>query len=403
MELGATLRVSVRVLWRNRTRSILTVLGILIGISSVVMVTALSSAASSQIGGQLDSMGTNTVYVNPAQVQQSGRRTSGRLNEGDLRAILAGSVSVAAGAPFLSSTAAVSHGELSTSSMVAGTTIPYFKIRRFEVVKGEMWQEADERLKSRVCILGGKVAERLFGSQDPIGQTVRIGRFPFRIIGVLKTKTNVNFLSDEDNRVMMPIGTYRGRIVPSPPGRTDLLLLSASAPDTTPRAVAQVTDILRSRHRIAPGAENDFRIATQSDFRRVEEMIFSVLSALLLAVASVSLFVGGVGVMNIMLVSVSERTREIGIRMSVGARANEIQTQFLLEAIVLSCVGGILGSLFGIGGALALGFVLDWAVVPNVPALALALLVSSLVGIVFGLFPARRAANLDPIEALRVD
>jgi len=403
MNLRSILRVAAVALWRNRTRSLLTVLGILIGIASVVMVTSLSSAASERIGGQFDAMGTNAIFVSPKEGQQGGRRARGRLSELDARAIQAGAPSVKGVAPFLSTRGEVTANERTASTLLIGTRIPYFEIRNFEVARGALWDATDEALKTRVCVIGGKLAERLFEGQDPLGRTIRVARFPFRIIGVLKRKDNVNFLADEDDRLLMPIGSFRGRVLATSPERVDVLHLSATSSDTVDRATAQATEILRARHRIEAGGENDFRISSQSEFREKEQAIFGVLAALLVAVAATSLFVGGVGVMNIMLVSVTERTREIGIRMALGARPGEIQRQFLLEAIVLSLAGGALGSITGLVGSFVLGFVLDWKIVPNYGALAVALVTSAFVGVIFGLLPARRAARLDPIEALRVE
>jgi putative ABC transport system permease protein len=230
---------------------------------------------------------------------------------------------------------------------------------------------------------------------------VRIGRSPFRIVGVLEARGTSTFGDDQDDRILMPIGSYRGRIQRTSPGRVDMLLASATSEETTDRAKAQVESILRQRHHVGEGAEADFVVNTQREFQKATEGIATVLSALLLGVAGVSLVVGGIGVMNIMLVSVAERTREIGIRMSIGAREADILVQFLVEAVVLSLIGGALGILVGGGSVVGLGRALGWDIAPGANAIFVAVATSAVIGVVFGFVPARRAARLDPIEALR--
>ena len=399
------IRLALLSIVRSPLRASLTVLGILIGVAAVVTVTALASGARKSVSGQIESLGTNAIMVAPQNANASGARgmmgTGPRLTEDDGRAIVRDAVSVSAAAPVLRARAQVIASEKNVSTQIIGTTTAFLKVRNWKVEKGEAWSEHDETAKAKTCLLGATVKRKLFADQDPIGRFVRIGRYQFRVAGVLETKGEAPIGGDQDDIVLTPIGSMRSRVVRTAPGMVGMLLVSAESAETTDRAVKQVESILRQRHRIEDGKEPDFWIRTQKEFQATQAAIYGFLTILLVGIALISLVVGGIGVMNIMLVSVTERTREIGIRMAIGAREADIRTQFLVEAAVLALIGGIAGTVVGLLAIAGLGSALDWPMALDPGALVVALLASGITGIVFGFFPARRASRLDPIVALR--
>jgi putative ABC transport system permease protein len=398
-------RLAMRAIVRSTLRASLTILGILIGVAAVVTVTALGAGARGQVSDQITSMGSNMIMIAPQSAAASGAKGalgSGlRLTEDDGKAILRESVSVLAVAPALRSRAQLVVNERNWSASVVGTNRSFFTVRSWPVKRGAPWDEHDEATKAKVCVLGTTVATKLFGDEDPVGRNVRLGRYMFRVLGVLESKGEAPFGGDQDNIVVMPIGTMRGRVMRTSPGFAGVLLVSATDANTTARAVSQIDSILRQRHHIADDRQPDFWIRTQQEFQAMQGAIYSLLTVLLVCIAAVSLLVGGIGVMNIMLVSVTERTREIGIRMAIGARANDIMIQFLVEAVVLALIGGVAGALVGLGAIAGLGGSLGWPMKLDPVALGVAVATSALTGIAFGFFPARRAAGLDPIVALR--
>ena len=398
-------RIALRAIMRSPLRSSLTILGILIGVAAVVTVTALGDGARENVSRQIQAMGSNGIIIFPQAAQASGKRgamgSGVRLTDDDGKAILRDSTSIVAVAPLLRTLAQIVYGDRNWNTNVAGTALPYFQVRDWKVAHGDLWQPNDEIVKSKVVVIGSTIASNLFGSEDPVGRTVRIGRYPYRVIGVLTTKGQAPFGGDQDDIVIMPITSYRSRVMRMPPGFAGVLMASASSPETTDRAVRQIDAILRQRHHMESVKDPDFKIRTQKEFQEMQETIYGLLTTLLVVVAAISLIVGGIGVMNIMLVSVTERTREIGIRMAIGAREGDIRTQFLVEAVVLAMLGGLAGGLIGVVAIGGLQTILGWHMALSARALVLSVGVTAIIGVGFGFFPARRASSLDPIEALR--
>ena len=399
------IRLALRSIARSPLRASLTVLGILIGVAAVVIVTALGAGARDRVAAQIQSLGANFVIVFPQRAQASGARgtlgSGARLTEDDGRAILRESTSIVTVAPVLRAGGQIVYGDQNWSTNIIGTTVPYFTVRNWPLTRGAMWELQDETVKSKVVLLGASVAAKLFGSEDPVGRTVRIGRYPYRVLGVLGEKGEAPFGGDQDDCVIMPIGSFRSRVQKTSPGFAGVLMASATSIETTDRAVRQIDGVLRQRHRIAEGASADYEIHTQKEFAEMQQTVFGLLTLLLVGVAAVSLVVGGIGVMNIMLVSVTERTREIGIRMAIGAREADIRTQFLVEAVALATLGGLAGAAIGVAVIGSLSRFLGWSMSLSPVALAVSIGTSAAIGVGFGFFPARRAARLDPIEALR--
>ncbi|HEY3820788.1 MAG TPA: ABC transporter permease [Polyangiaceae bacterium] len=399
------IRLALRAIARNPLRASLTVLGILIGVSAVIVVTALGTGARQSVGAQIQSLGANFVIIFPQNSQASGKRGSlgsgVRLSEEDGRTIMRESTSIVAIAPVLRAGGQIVFGDQNWSTNIIGTTLPYFQVRNWNIARGTFWDAHDEVVKTKVVVLGASVARTLFGSEDPVGHTVRIGRYPFRVLGVLESKGEAPFGGDQDDCVLMPIASYRSRVSRVPPGFAGVLMASATSQETTERAVRQIDAILRQRHHVEEGRDPDFEIHTQKEFAEMQQSVFGLLTMLLIGVAAVSLIVGGIGVMNIMLVSVTERTREIGIRMAIGAREGNIQAQFLIEAVVLALIGGMVGTVIAVAVIAVVAKMLGWAMPLDLTPIVISIAVSGGIGVGFGFFPARRAAKLDPIEALR--
>jgi putative ABC transport system permease protein len=400
-----SVRVALRALSRAPLRSSLTVLGILVGIAAVVVVVALGEGASGRIGGRIESLGSNVVYVFDEPTAPGGARHGRAIQTGlrdeDAEALRREATALSGVTVFTSTTSQVRSAFANAKTSVMGTDTSYFPVRGFDLATGRIWTVPEERAKARVCVIGPTAATNIFGSVDPLGRTLRIGKHPYVVIGTLARKGQSPFGEDQDDRILMPVGTWRAHVSPTLGNRAHMIMASAKSFDRADLAVQEIQSILRQRHHVPDGAEADFDVRSQEQFRQMQERIVNVLSLLLLSVAAVSLFVGGVGVMNIMLVTVTERRHEIGIRMAVGARPGDIQAQFLIEAVTLTVLGGTLG--LGVAGALvaAVHYGLGWEMRLGPAAVAVALATSLVIGVTFGFLPARRAALVEPMEALR--
>jgi putative ABC transport system permease protein len=400
------LRLALRSVLRSGLRSTLTVLGILIGIAAVVTVVALGESARDQVSAQIQSLGSNLIYVFNGEGEgqaRAGERAGHRLSVADAEAIRREVPGLRAITVYSSTkTEVVSDFETATVDVV-GADQDYATVRGYAIESGRDLSRSEVDAKAKVCLMGQTAAQKLFGTADPVGYSLRIGRHRFEVVGLLSRKGQSPFGSDQDDRIVMPIGSWQARVFAGHERKVDIII--ASAPDSASVASLrdQMDQIMLEQHGIAPEGKRDFRLLTQDSFRKNEEEIYQVLSLVLVSVAAISLFVGGVGVMNIMLVNVTERRREIGTRLAVGARQWDIRWQFLAEAITLTCLGGVAGLGLAFGGLRLLEHQLGWSLSLPLAAVASALGTSLVLGLAFGFWPAQRAARLDPIEALRYE
>jgi len=399
---------ALRSLKSNTMRSVLTTLGIIIGVGAVIVMVSVGNGAKEQINAMIDSLGANVMMVMPGR--HFGRGVSGgsgslpTLTDEDALAIENDISTVNLAAPTVRGNAQLISGNLNWSTTVNGVTNSYFIARQWPLSDGRQFEPEEMKGSAKVAILGETVAENLFPNQDPIGQSLRINRVPFVVIGVLQPKGQSGFGGDQDDVVMLPISTARKRVLGGRQLAGNLvgsIFIKANSVEVVTATEESVTALLRERHRIRPGQDDDFTVRNMAEFMNARADSSKAMSLLLMAVASISLIVGGIGIMNIMLVSVTERTREIGLRMAVGARGSEIMSQFLIESIVLSVIGGIIGIIIGVGGSFAMSAYSQWNAIIDPKAVLLAFSFSAAVGVFFGFYPARKASLLDPIEALR--
>src|ERR1041385_5611338 len=405
MRILAILRIASRALRRNKMRTVLTMLGIIIGVAAVIAMVGIGNGAKSQVEAQIASLGQNVILIFSGSMTRSGVHSgwggAGTLMVEDADAIRREIPGVQGVSPEVRSVAQVTAGNQNWSPQILGESPDYFELRQWPLSGGAAFTEQDVRGANKVAVIGKTTAQQLFGSESPIGQIVRIKNVPFMIVGLLAPKGLSVMGSDQDDAIIMPYTSAMKRVL----GLTTLRTINvqASAPQLLPVIQQQLIGLLRQRHRILPGKDDDFTVRGQQDIADMATAQSKTMTILLGAIASVSLVVGGIGIMNIMLVSVTERTREIGIRMAVGARGHDILLQFLIEAVTLSAIGGLLGIGLGIGTSNLVASRMQWPTLTPVWASAAAFLVSAAVGIFFGFYPARKAARLDPIEALRYE
>jgi putative ABC transport system permease protein len=404
------LRSALRSLRANKLRSALTALGIIIGVAAVITMLAVGEGTRLKVAEQLNSLGSNLMVIWPGTVTASGVRlgagSRNTLTETDAAAIADEIAGVLAAAPALRGTGQIVHGNLNWSSVIFGITPDYLVAREWRIARGRALDDNDLRSSAKVAVVGQTVADMLFGGTDPTGQVIRVRFVPFTIVGLLERKGQSYTGQDQDDIVLIPLTTARGRVLGQAQGRQRTVgQISVKMRDGSDMraAEAEVRELLRQRHRLQPDQDDDFNIRNLSEIVEAEQEASRVLSSLLAAVASVSLLVGGIGIMNIMLVSVTERTREIGIRLAVGARPRDILAQFLAEAVILSLVGALVGIALGVGGTLALAHFAGWEVVLRPEAILLAVASASAVGVFFGWYPSRKAARMTPIDALRYE
>jgi putative ABC transport system permease protein len=402
------LRIALRALMVNKMRSVLTMLGIIIGVGAVITMIAVGSGAKARIAEQIASMGSNMLIVMSGSSTSGGFRfgsgTVPTLTVDDAKAILSEIPSVKYVAPSLPGVAQVVYGNQNWSTSINGTTPEMLDIREWTVASGRSFTQQDLDGANKVCLLGTTVVENLFGGIDPVGQIVRIKKVPFTVIGVLGHKGQTSFGQDQDDTIFVPLTTAQKRLFGMQfPGMVRTITVQAKGPEVMGEAEEGIDSVLRQRHRIQPNQESDFTVRNLTEIMSTAEETASVMSLLLGAIASISLIVGGIGIMNIMLVSVTERTREIGIRIAVGAKGRDILLQFLIESLVLSLIGGIVGIGIGVAGTLILSSLTQWPTLFSTKAILLAFLFSGSVGVFFGFYPARKASMLNHIEALRYE
>ncbi|PYJ72010.1 MAG: multidrug ABC transporter substrate-binding protein [Verrucomicrobia bacterium] len=405
MRIVPTFNVAFRALRRNKMRSVLTALGIIIGVGAVIAMVGIGNGAKSQVEAQIASLGQNVILIFSGSTTSSGIRTgwggAGTLKIEDAEAIRREVPGVIGVSEEVVSTTQVAAGNQNWFTRIYGESADYFDIRQWPLADGASFTPQDVRSANKVCVIGRTTATQIYGNENPIGQILRIKEVPFTVTGVLTPKGLSTQGVDQDDIVIMPYTSAMKRVI----GGTTLRNINVQIGDArqVEAAQQQIISLLRQRHNIRPGRDDDFTVRNQQEIAEAATATSRVMTLLLGAIAGVSLVVGGIGIMNIMLVSVTERTREIGVRMAVGAHGSDILTQFLIEAVTLSSVGGVIGIICGIGASKILSAYAHWPTLISVSSIAIAFLFAAAVGIFFGFYPARKAAALDPIEALRYE
>ena len=405
MRITATLKIALRALRRNKLRTVLTMLGIVIGVGAVIAMVSIGNGAKAQVESQIASLGQNVILIFSGSTTRGGMNTgwgsAGTLSVEDADAIRREIPTVLNVSPEVRTFSQVAAGNQNWLTQVLGESADYLEIRQWPLADGAMFTEQDVRSAAKVVIIGATTARQLFGDNSPVGQILRIKNSPFIITGLLAPKGLSVMGSDQDDVAVVPYTSAMKRLT----GTTVLrsIAVQASSPLTLMETQQQIIELLRQRHRIMPGRDDDFTVRTQQEIAEMATATSKIMTVLLGAIASVSLLVGGIGIMNIMLVSVTERTREIGIRMAVGAQGRDILLQFLTEAITLSLIGGVIGILLGVGTSQLLATQMKWPTLTSPSSILIAFFFSAAVGIFFGFYPARKASQLDPIDALRYE
>jgi putative ABC transport system permease protein len=399
-------RIAVRALVRNKLRAFLTMLGIIIGVASVIAMLAIGEGSKQKMRTQISSMGTNMVMVMPNMQRRGGvslgASSSVALKYSDVTALQNEATDISLVSPEVRATGQVIYSNQNTQTTIYGVSEEYLSIRKLEVQSGRVFSSAETKSMAKVCLLGQTVVENLFGAgADPVGLSIRIKNLPFLIIGVLKDKGESGMGQDQDDLILAPYTTVQRRLAAI--DYINGIYASAVTEEKSPAAIAQVEEILRRTHKIKESAENDFRVMSQSELLTTITSITDIMTILLGSIAGISLLVGGIGIMNIMFVSVTERTREIGLRMSIGGRSKDIMKQFLAESIILSILGGVMGVIFGYLLARLAGSLMSTEAIVKTQSVVLAFAVCFVIGVFFGWYPARKAANLNPIDALRYE
>lgn len=408
IDIPTTIRISFKALKRNKMRSALTMLGIIIGVGAVIAMIAVGAGAREKIASQISSMGSNLIMVLPGATTAGGVRmgsgTQPTLTLNDAEAIQKECPAVSEVAPILNGVAQVVHGSQNWATGVIGTTPGMLTVREWPLDSGRPFTQQDVRNATKVCLIGKTVVDNLFGDDDPIGKVVRIKKVPFTVIGVLSVKGQSPQGQDQDDAIHVPVTTAQKKLFGTAfPGMVRTIMVKAKSTGDLASAEKQIIELLRQRHHIGQKQENDFTVRNLTQAMQTAEQSANVMGLLLGSIASVSLLVGGIGIMNIMLVSVTERTREIGIRMAIGAKTWDIRLQFIIEAMTLSLIGGIAGIIAGISSSKLISMFAGWTTIVSPFSILLAFGFSGLVGIFFGFYPAYKASLLDPIEALRYE
>jgi putative ABC transport system permease protein len=399
------IRIALRTLARNKLRTLLTMLGIIIGVTAVICIVGVGTSASNQVQAQIQSLGDNMLFIQAGSVNtggfQAGIGATKTLLVSDAEALANQIPTIMLVSPEADVNAQVVYGNQNWATRIQGVGTDYFEIRNWPVVAGGPFTRRDIDASANVCVIGSSVANRLFGGDDPIGKMIRVKNLPVTIIGELKTKGQSTFGQDQDDVLMMPYTTVMKKLA----GVDWLQTITASvdSKSDSPAAIGQIEALLRQRHRLRTDEDDDFSIRSPDEIAQTVGQISLILTLLLGAVASISLLVGGIGIMNIMLVSVTERTREIGIRMAVGATEGDVQRQFLSEAVVLSSIGGLIGVVSGVASSVLVSNIMQWPASVSALSIVVAVVFSAAVGIFFGYYPAWKASRLDPIEALRYE